>query len=987
LRRFFFHILILATLTFLLTLSRHSASADPYLPEKAFFGDVIQYLYLDAPIIIYTQSSKIAFSSDRDATHPLGYYTGNYEIYVMDSEEGNQQTRLTYNDAKDTEPSWAPDGRRIAFASYRDNNWEIYALNVPPYKTGEGPERLTVNTWHDFSPSWSPNGNDIAFTSSPNVNHEIYVINPKENTGPTNLTNNPANDYYSSWSPEGNIVFNSDRDGNLEIYRMDGVVSDEVILTNITNSPGLDYYPSWSPDGSRIAFSSERTGNREIYVMDVEGEASPIPLAAHPAVDYQPSWSPDSKWIAFTSDRDGNWDVWKIKYDGTGLKNLTKNHTGVDEDPDWSPSLTVFSIAILAKLKIATNPEVLLLITEDTVISNPAAENGQELANGQRVMVVADEAPAIGVDLPTEDLATALQVTVIPQETLGHHRTCTVVKQLDSSTSLACDNGDYLELPNSELPLGASTVVLVQPDKPPELIATATSLHERMERFKSLADAQGNPNLSAKIDAYQQQIGAGFNDGFQQAKSSASPAVKQFLETAGSLDDKIADLAGWFISAEDSVIADARDVSVIADLLEQFAGSYDAVIDLLVHETIASLPENDQETVRLGIQTQSSTFISDMKDDLARAADLLRKGELEMAIALLDDATANEEEWENSVVMPLIGLALAEEAIQTAKQELFQYGDGLSDKGKNSLQEKIDELESALQIGSNNLGALIDDLWAAMETAWGTGSEDETQYDIAARAQEMIDIAESDLEEYSDYMGEDVKTNIQQKKDALEIAVEEGDDSLIQDAIDSLAAALYWYDDHSQSEGQTQRDHSSGGEDSLSELLEEAKAEIQTAESMLEGYADSIAEKDAQHVRNMMSSLEQILTSNDRDEIYSTLMNLVKALETLHFEEVTSEDPTYVTIQCPPKVIVGHALGCSFKYDGVLKRHEWTAEFSADSSKITTSDWLLSASYEQTGTVSLSLTACGASKCIDASHMIEIVEPQAKSGETTQDDH
>ena len=60
--------------------------------------------------------------------------------------------------------------------------------------------------------------------------------------------------------------------------------------TNLTNSPAWDMVPTWSPDGSWIAFQSDRDGDDEIYVMDADG-SSQINLTNNPADDGWPSWS------------------------------------------------------------------------------------------------------------------------------------------------------------------------------------------------------------------------------------------------------------------------------------------------------------------------------------------------------------------------------------------------------------------------------------------------------------------------------------------------------------------------------------------------------------------------------------------------------------------------------------------------------------------------------------------------------------------------
>jgi len=108
----------------------------------------------------------------------------------------------------------------------------------------------------------------IAFGTNRDGNDEIYVMNG-DGTGLINLTNNPASDNAPVWSPDGTqLVFESNRDGNLELYVMNANGSGQ---TNLTNNPTEDLQPAWSHDGKQIAFSSDRNGNHEIYVMNADG--------------------------------------------------------------------------------------------------------------------------------------------------------------------------------------------------------------------------------------------------------------------------------------------------------------------------------------------------------------------------------------------------------------------------------------------------------------------------------------------------------------------------------------------------------------------------------------------------------------------------------------------------------------------------------------------------------------------------------------------
>jgi TolB protein len=144
----------------------------------------------------------------------------------------------------------------------------------------------------------------------------------------------------------GKIAFSSNRTGNYDIWVMNPDGSGQ---TDLTNNPALDDTPAWSPDGSKIAFVSKRPSSpyhsteREIYVMNADGSGQTQltrPASYHTPNNYDPAWSPDGSKIAFVSTRDSttgyNAEIYVMNADGTGQKRLT-NNPSIDDSPTWSP--------------------------------------------------------------------------------------------------------------------------------------------------------------------------------------------------------------------------------------------------------------------------------------------------------------------------------------------------------------------------------------------------------------------------------------------------------------------------------------------------------------------------------------------------------------------------------------------------------------------------------------------------------------------------
>lgn len=212
------------------------------------------------------------------------------------------------------------------------------AILTSSYSMGQSERNLTNNSGQDRYASYSPSGDKILFESNRDGNWNIYLMDP-DGSNQQKLTSDPSDNRRPSWHPSGSkILFESTRSGQNYLYELNLQTKriSQIVIKDLEGEPGFSRY---SPSGKKIAFTIRKSED-ESNIATVSSNGKNLKyLTTTPFRTFYPFWSPDGSLLSFSSRHETNNEddeIYIIKSDGSEEKRLT-NWPKHNFCAAWSP--------------------------------------------------------------------------------------------------------------------------------------------------------------------------------------------------------------------------------------------------------------------------------------------------------------------------------------------------------------------------------------------------------------------------------------------------------------------------------------------------------------------------------------------------------------------------------------------------------------------------------------------------------------------------
>lgn len=228
-------------------------------------------------------------------------------------------------------PSWAPDGRRLAYVSFETGRAAIFVQNVATGKRYQ----LTDFRGLNGAPSWSPDGQKVAMTLSKDGNPEIYIYDMNQNRL-RRVTRHYAIDTEPSWSPDGQrLLFTSSRSGGPQIYEVEVNSGD---VRRLTYDGNYNARASYSPKGDEIFMVHREEGFLNFHIAAMNLDSGRLRSLTSMPLDESPSVAPNGSMVIYAMQKGGKGVLGVVSTDGRVQYQLPAIEGDVRE-PAWSPYL------------------------------------------------------------------------------------------------------------------------------------------------------------------------------------------------------------------------------------------------------------------------------------------------------------------------------------------------------------------------------------------------------------------------------------------------------------------------------------------------------------------------------------------------------------------------------------------------------------------------------------------------------------------------